>query len=304
VLLVGAHFLWRRAYYGFWWPNTFYAKVNSPRWGEGFRYLAEFHRVYTFGAFLPLWILPAFDARRRAALWLLLPVGAYLAYLVSIGGGLFEFRFLVCLLPFAFTLTVEGLRTLAAFRPRPLFAVVSVVILALLVGATWRGRAEGRADRTPQAGIRSFDQLDAVANIGLEWGTRLRGLVDDGMLPEDLVICVAAAGALPYVSGLKTIDFHGLNDVAIARMPVGEGRIAHEHTAPIEYLIERKVDLHAADKALFRRFPKAVFPEGKKQYEPYWKNVPLGDEYLSFASYVSEERFREVFGKLIDRAAD
>lgn len=300
VVLVGAHFLWRRAYYGFWWPNTFYAKVNSARPDEGLRYLAEFHRVYAFGWFLPLWILPACDPARRAVLWLILPVAAYVAYLVSIGGGLFEFRFLVCLLPFAATLTVEGIRTLASFRPRPLFGGAGGAVLALLLAATWRGQDVERAEKIFDSGIRTFRQLDAVAEIGLEWGARLRELVDDGKLPEDLVICVGAAGALPYVSRLKTIDFHGLNDVRIARMPVEQGRIAHEHSAPIEYLVERGVDLHVADKALFRRNPKAVFPQPQKKYEPYWKDVPLGDEYLSFASYVPEERFRAVFGKLIE----
>lgn len=301
VLLVGAHFLWRRAYYGFWWPNTFYAKVNSARPGEGLRYLAEFHRVYTFGWFLPLWILPAFDPARRAVLWLVLPVAAYAAYLVSIGGGLFEFRFLVCLLPFAFTLTVEGIRTLASFRPRPLWGGAGVATLVLLLAATWRGQDEARAERIFDSGIRTFRQLDAVASIGLDWGGRLRELVDEGDLPGDLVICVGAAGALPYVSRLKTIDFHGLNDVAVARMPVEEGRIAHEHSAPIEYLVERGVDLHVADKALFRRNPKAVFAKQQKKYQPYWKDVPLDGEYLSFASYVPEERFLAVFGKLIEK---
>jgi len=43
ILIVGAHFLWRYSYYGFWLHNTFYAKV-SGFWGEqGYLYLSLFH---------------------------------------------------------------------------------------------------------------------------------------------------------------------------------------------------------------------------------------------------------------------
>jgi len=302
VAIVGAHFLGRRAYYGFWWPNTFYAKVNSFQPGQGLRYLGEFQRVYSIGAFLPFALLPLFVRPRNGDAWLLLPVLAYTAYLVAIGGDTFEFRFLVFLLPFVVVLVAGGFRTLARLRPAGLFAPLGAAGSALLVAAFVRGGDPARSGDLAHQ-IRTRDQLDVVAETNLEAGAELRELLDQGLLPRDLVICSPTVGALPYLTGLVTIDYHGLNDVRIARMPVAnDGRLAHEHEATIDYLKERKVDMHLAESRGLRPNPKATFRDRDKPFKPYWKNVPVGDEYLSFASYVSEERFREVFGPLLERA--
>jgi hypothetical protein len=50
------------------------------------------------------------------------------------------------------------------------------------------------------------------------------------LFPPETWIAVNAAGIVPYVSGLPTIDMLGLNDVHIAHVPVapGQGSVGHE----------------------------------------------------------------------------
>lgn len=300
--IVASHFLWRRAYYGFWLPNTFHAKINSFGPEHGVLYLSEFHATYAVGFFLPVLVVFWLRTPRPSAVWLTVPLIAYVGYLLLIGGDTFEFRFIVYVLPFLAFLVTDGIRRLATFRARPVMAIVSVVLAGLWMGANLRGADPERFGKFRYQ-IRSFPRLQAVANTNLAAGRQLKELLDDGTLPRDLVICLATVGALPYVTGLTTIDYHGLNDVRIARAPVArEGRKAHEQEASIEYLKERKVDVHLAGSRGLRRLPTATFNDRTERFQEYWKNVPIGDRWLCFASYVSEERFQEVFGRFLPQA--
>ena len=79
-------------------------------------------------------------------------------------------------------------------------------------------------------------------------GTRLRELVEEGVLPPDTYIAVSAAGVIPYRSGLRTLDRLGLNDREVARSPVREPRaMGHDHFATVEYAERLDVDLWAED---------------------------------------------------------
>ncbi len=96
VVLVGAHFLWRYAYYGEWLPNTYYAKHVRPWYESGFRYLWAATLETGLYLLIPLAVV-AMRNRWRAsrdgtyALVLLL-VGVHMAYMMRIGGDHFEYR--------------------------------------------------------------------------------------------------------------------------------------------------------------------------------------------------------------------
>ena len=96
VVLVGAHFLWRYAYYGEWLPNTYYAKHVQPWYESGFRYLWAAAIETGLYLLIPLAVV-AMRNRWRAsrdgtgALVLLL-VGVHMAYVMRIGGDHFEYR--------------------------------------------------------------------------------------------------------------------------------------------------------------------------------------------------------------------
>lgn len=112
VLLFGSYLLWRHDYYGFWLPNTFYAKsAGEPYPGQGLRYVVEFLRCYW--VLVPVLVLPwLWSVRapdplaplspylgRRPWLVLLAFTVPYLLFVLWVGGDFMFGRFLVPIAP-------------------------------------------------------------------------------------------------------------------------------------------------------------------------------------------------------------
>ncbi len=96
VVLIGAHFLWRHAYYGEWLPNTWYAKHVRPWYESGFRYLWAAALETGLYLLIPLAAVAMRNRWRasRDGIWALalLLVGVHMAYVMRIGGDHFEYR--------------------------------------------------------------------------------------------------------------------------------------------------------------------------------------------------------------------
>ena len=119
ALIVGAHFLFRYAYYGEWLPNTYYAKHVRPWYESGFKYLWAAAIETGLYLLLPLaW--GALRARRRDArdgsyALILLIVAAHMLYLARIGGDHFGFRPMDFYWPLLAVPAVEGITRLGAW---------------------------------------------------------------------------------------------------------------------------------------------------------------------------------------------
>lgn len=116
VLIVTAHYLWRHAYYGEWLPNTYYAKYVRA-WPEaGWRYLTV--AAIEGGAWftLPFALVGCLGRARRGdrthVLSLLL-LAAHGAYVLDVGGDVFEWRPLDFHWPLIAVPAVEGMCALA-----------------------------------------------------------------------------------------------------------------------------------------------------------------------------------------------
>jgi arabinofuranosyltransferase len=106
LLMVPAHFAWRRITYGEWLPNTYYAKYLGLWPESGIRYFASFALEYGLWVWLLVlaaWLTVELRALRRpllAGLWpsrnAVLAVGTLIAhwlyYTFVIGGDHFEYR--------------------------------------------------------------------------------------------------------------------------------------------------------------------------------------------------------------------
>jgi arabinofuranosyltransferase len=146
LLAVAAHLLWRRATYGWWLPNTYYAKVGGA-WPEaGARYMASFALEYGYW----IWALAALAAGAAALRARRLPsahgaaaagaVAAHVAYYtLVVGGDHFEFRVYSHLVPLL-ALSLPWLLLRAGLKPG---AALGVATAALLVGLPipWTHRA-------------------------------------------------------------------------------------------------------------------------------------------------------------------
>ncbi len=96
LILVAAHFIFRYAYYGEWLPNTYYAKHIRPWHESGFRYLIAAALETGLYILLPLAYIALrirWKTHRDGSFALpVVCVTAHMAYLLPIGGDLFEFR--------------------------------------------------------------------------------------------------------------------------------------------------------------------------------------------------------------------
>lgn len=112
LLVLLPYVLWRRAYYGYWVPNTFYAKSGGdPFWSQGLVYVRDFGLCYW--ALLPALLLPVWFLLRRPdpltpmnvclgrrPWWAIVAfVAPYLGFVVWVGGDFMFARFLLPILP-------------------------------------------------------------------------------------------------------------------------------------------------------------------------------------------------------------
>jgi len=118
ALLVGGHYLFRYAYYGQWFPNTYYAKVGGQTWWDmGLTYFGMFALEYAAYLWIPLLVAAVLESRRRKAPFVPLLFGAIIVphavYVAALGGDHFEYRPVDLYFPFLFILLYDGARYLA-----------------------------------------------------------------------------------------------------------------------------------------------------------------------------------------------
>jgi hypothetical protein len=306
LIPVCAHLLWRQAYYGFWLPNSFRAKVPGAWWDQGLEYLALFARDYRIVWVLPLALLGVVLRRQRVSYFFTAVLASYVLYVAYIGGDRFEFRFMVVVLPYLYWLAADGARQLAVQgrggSTRRLFARgVAAAWVVVLLATSITG------SRTPEArklrqNIASLENIGHYASGRVEEGRFLRSLVDEGLLPPNLMLCAGGVGAVSYHTRWPTLDRRGLNDVRIAAMPLERrGVVAHERDAPFDYLVERRV-------VIFDVFNRIVHTrdilKGRPLLFPHdGHSLPLRavraeDRYLVFATTLADQEFRRVFSHL------
>jgi arabinofuranosyltransferase len=240
LLLVGAWSVWAHGFYGSVLPNTFVAKRGG--WASlefGVQYLVLF--VVSYGL---VTLLPAARSQRhalaRSASWrcVLAVVAVWLLYLLWAGGDFMEFRFMVPVLPLLACLVALLLCELGRRRQVGVVVVLTVCSALHLV-------------LSPPVWVSSFSSLESQVGASPDWvswteiGERLAVTFPGGPeQPDQVVIAVSAAGVMPYVSDLPTVDILGLNDAWVAAHgETLDDRPGHRVRAPIAHLERRGVNL-------------------------------------------------------------
>jgi hypothetical protein len=243
ALVFGGFLVWRVWYYGDLLPNTYYAKSGLGLLAivRGAKYLFEFFKSYggpvvPFLALVPLfWGPPSSAVQYLACL-----AAAYLGFVIWVGGDNFaEFRFIVPILPILYLLAAEGaVRGVRELRNRR---------------SAWNRRRAA-----PLAALAAFTAAFMLAPVVYSFAPQLRGLAADapltdanqlvtigewlrGFAPADSSIAVGEAGAIPYVTGWRTLDGFGLSDRDIARAPRVPNAVGVRKKSPA-FVIARLLD--------------------------------------------------------------
>jgi hypothetical protein len=232
--------IWRVAYYGDLFPNTYYAKSASVAWwSQGAFYLRlYFQRYWPLALALPCAALAR--PRRPAALELALAV-AYALYVARVGGDFMFGRVLVPITPFLVLLIERGLGALLGRRPVARAAAIAALAVGMLATPHLVGGGHVRH------GI--ADENDAYTVADPDWAERAdHNGAELARLFDGLPVAVGFFGAqarLVYRSRVATaIECEtGLTDAAIAHQELPErGRVGHEKHARLPYLLNRHVD--------------------------------------------------------------
>jgi len=193
----------RVVYYGALFPNTYYAKAGGGlgRLGFGLSYAKTFlisHALVVLAALLAAWKVVRGD-HRTPVVFACVFGAAWSAYVVWMGGDAFPgYRFWLPVLPLAGILLADVLAS------RGMLAVGSGVVIVALTAVAAR----------PDVRIEYETGREFTAKM-IAAGTWMRDHVPAGTL-----IAVNYVGALPYYSGLPTIDMLGLTDPPIAHTPI------------------------------------------------------------------------------------
>lgn len=230
-----SYILWRYSYYGYFLPNTYYAKVSGSLFTR-IEYalqlllvivLSEGLLLYFIGILAVLivkWIriirhqisfieAVTFDQALLVGL---------LGYWIYIGGDIFHERFLLLLYPLGIYILFRSISKV--FPKSVLVSFVSILTLFQLgVFVT-----DARFHYT----LHKYDRWIVLG----EYLARQHA---------GQTLAIDAAGKVPFISGLHTIDMFGLNDIFIAHQSVSSLDIGHNKFAPT-YVLSRQPALIAA----------------------------------------------------------
>ena len=274
LVLVAVHLAWRRAYYGEWLPNTYYAKYIAP-WPEaGVRYAAAFALDFALWAWMALVAVAVVRRGARPGMGssslAVAVLAAHFAYFTLIvGGDHFEYRVYHHLIPLLFlsgawAAAWSGLGPRGAPAALAAWAALSLVVpwtrhvvhQRLDTRASTFGLAYRLAPSFPavvRPYVAALDSLEtwlvkrSIAVRHREHQVFFRDATahlptrEEGERlrdPDPPVWAASSVGiggwTMPHVAVLDTL---GLNDWFVARTPVEDRRaMAHDRHPPPGYV--------------------------------------------------------------------
>jgi len=310
AVVLGAPWLvFRWMEFGEFLPNTYYAKMDGVRAAQtarGLDYLYWFQKgpevtpwiVLSLVGLAVLLVRPRSlnDRSLRGDGWLALAfIGCAVGFVLAAGGDhMPHARFLVPALVFIYLLGGLTVCRLAETPSRLAWRWAATVVLGVLVLAP-----------TAKQVVHTLEEPDwpnprPLALGELTPGKHITTFYDLGRalaqtVSPEAVIAVVPAGAIPYASGLATVDMLGLNDPEIAHTRVdgmGNGIMGHEKGRG-DIVLRRRPDLillrnysHAIDAApapprkrdLGYRPTREIWRSDELQRDYDWVSVPIDGE--------------------------
>lgn len=240
AVFFGPYYLWRYDYYGWFFPNTYYAKVGSglDQYDRGVRYLMAFLEQSGGWMLLIVPVAIAFAPLRRArAAYVFTLLVGWLGYVVYIGGdSLLRFRFFAPILPLFFALITTS---------------VAALIAAAHIDVTVRQRTKEAIAGLAVLGALAFvlypTVTDSTSIVGERRAVSDREVIGRWLranVSSDAYVAVVPVGAIAYESQRNIIDMLGINDEHIAHRKIELGEFAAGHEKyDSDYVLDRRPEI-------------------------------------------------------------
>lgn len=214
--------IWRFSYFGFIFPNTYYAKVTPnllQNIKDGFIYLVKYmftNPLIGLVMILSLWtIYKLIEKKNNGVEYIIVPfvlVSLSLFIPLYTGGDHFAFsRFIQPTVPIIWLLLIIALKPYITFSDKKTYSLILLFLIAMIFVPKYN---LGKAFLTKESPLKTEWDL---AKKGRENSIKLNQFFSDiQKLPSQGVI---PAGGMAYTYYGKTIDLLGLNNVAMAHSP-------------------------------------------------------------------------------------
>jgi len=235
ILFLVPVFLWKRYYYGYWLPNTWYVKGGAgfANAGQGMIYFLFNSERYlgVLVVFLSLAIYRFYNVRSfslKEISPLILIVVTWLVYIIIQGGdNMVGGRFLLPILPVVYCVLVKFALDVRIKAMAVMCIMVALAFSLFLGYVTNHGLVLQAQSWRDAFGVR-----------------KNAGIYLHDHYSRDTVVALNQAGIIPYYSQLPTIDMLGLNDIHIAHAGKRDYNLRYAHQAGDgAYVLSQKPDI-------------------------------------------------------------
>ena len=260
TIIFAAYFIWRWSYFGYFLPNTFYAKTGGglKEISAGFFYIiSSFRLFYGLGWILLLFVLLFFKKNMLAGKAGLIFSFGLLSILTTImlGGDHFSFgRFVLPVFPLLFIVFPPALnRMLSAqtksLKIKPAFklAVLLIILMTILIVKSayqqsiggFKNLLDGEKEIVTGVDKSTDEEIIEWQNGWILMGKALKNIAD-----KNDYIALVPIGAVGYYSKINVIDMVGIVDPVIAHEKYSPGLVkkwtAGHTKGDGKYILSRK----------------------------------------------------------------
>jgi len=323
TVLFGSYFIWRWSYFGYFFPNTYYAKTGGGLYQitGGFLYTVKALRLFYGFGWIPIIIVMIFINKKmfsEKGLFLFSLGLISIATTIFIGGDHFHFgRFVLPVLPLLFVFfppafdkmqsaQIKYLKLNARYR--------SAVILIILVSLLLSKHVYQEAFNGFQNLIKGKKETLAVYDLSAEediidWqhGFIIMGKTLHQIALKDDYIAVVPIGAIGYYSKINVIDMVGLVDPVIAHeqfSPESVRKWTAGHTkGDGKYILSRKPKYIQLTDYLTRK-PLEVPHERSTQFvsvKEIWESEVFHQDYEFYPVEVIDGWYYNLFRRKSSR---
>jgi hypothetical protein len=295
IFLFAPYWIWRYSYYGYFFPNTFYAKsIDVPYYSQGFDYLSLYFQVnYVFIiiavlAIIAFWkmIKSIMPLRGQSNFLELLRENSifphhvllaglfcitYMFFIVRIGGDFMHARFLIPITPMLYFIGEHLLTRL--FKARVYMIVAALIIITTIFRNDIYKNNLNVGYVVDEAKFYTENQHQRAMNEGKILQRYLHDL-PVRMAFGPAYIKTAYYSDLPYALETST----GLTDTFLSHQILSiRGRPGHEKPASMDYLLRRKINFYIGPRL---SLPHGEFPLNAILFDTLIAQIITYDEAL------------------------